>query len=149
MRNLHVQQQYRLCAPSNSSTLFPWGWQSCGQGNQTRELIWLKNTLTKCLIFATLAGPVSDSFSGQSHKQQLLAQLRAQDRTQLTPVSFILSITIQTLLHRTETLRNVPVRVIRVFGITDVCMAMADTAPSNADIFDAVVILESTRKVGH
>lgn len=33
-----------------------------------------------------------------------------------------------------------PVRVIRVFGITDVCMAMADTAPSNADIFDAVVI---------
>lgn len=64
-------------------------------------------------------------------------------------MSFILSITIQTLLHRTETLRNVPVRVIRVFGITDVCMAMADTAPSNADIFDAVVILESTRKVGH
>lgn len=33
-----------------------------------------------------------------------------------------------------------PVRVVGVFGITDICMAMADTAPSNADIFDAVVI---------
>lgn len=40
-----------------------------------------------------------------------------------------------------------PVRVIRVFGITDVCMAVADTAPSNADIFDAVVIPPCHRRV--
>lgn len=79
----------------------------------------------------------------------MLAQLRAQDRTQPTLASLILTITIQMLLHRTGTLKNIPVRVIRVFGITDICMAMADTAPSNADIFDAVVVLESTRKFGH
>lgn len=33
-----------------------------------------------------------------------------------------------------------PVRVTGVFSIADICMAVADTAPSNADIFDAVVI---------
>lgn len=70
-RNLHVQQQYQICLPTlYSITLLPRRWQSCGQGNQTRELIWLKTSLTKRSIFAALARPVSDSFSGKSHKQQ-------------------------------------------------------------------------------
>jgi len=46
-------------------------------------------------------------------------------------------------------LKNIPVRVTGVFSIADICMAVADTAPSNADIFDAVVILVSTREVVH
>lgn len=46
-------------------------------------------------------------------------------------------------------MQKVPVRVVGVFGIADIRVAMADTTPSNADILDAVVILESTRKVGH
>lgn len=78
-----------------------------------------------------------------------MAPLLAQDRTQLTLGSFILRTVIQMLSHRTGILQKVPVRVVGVFGIADICMAVADTAPSDADILDAVVILESTRKVGH
>lgn len=75
---------------------------------------------------------------------------KAQDRTQLTVVSaFILRTVTQMLSDRTGVLQKVPVRVVGVFGITDVCVAVADTAPTDADILDAVVILESTRKVGH
>lgn len=70
-RNLHVQQHYQICLPTlHSITLLPGRWQSCGQSNQTRELIWLKNNLPKGLIFAALARPVSDPFSGKSHEQQ-------------------------------------------------------------------------------
>jgi len=51
------------------------------------------------------------------------------------------------LLYRAGILKNIPVRVTGVFSIADICVAVADTAPSNADIFDAVVILVSTREV--
>lgn len=79
-----------------------------------------------------------------------MAPLQAQDRTQLTLVSpFILRTVIQMLPQRTGILQKVPVRVAGVFGIADVGVAVADAAPSDADVLDAVVVLESTRKAGH
>lgn len=33
-----------------------------------------------------------------------------------------------------------PERIQWVLGVTDICVAMTDTAPTNADVFDAVII---------
>lgn len=41
-----------------------------------------------------------------------------------------------------------PVRVIGVLGITNICVTVADAASSNADVLDAVVILGGMARVG-
>lgn len=35
-----------------------------------------------------------------------------------------------------------PERIGGVLGVTDICMAMTDTATANTDVFDAVIILQ-------
>lgn len=142
-----VQQQYCPCAP-----ILPFQHCSHGDGKVSRETRpgswsgWKIACLNKTLNFRYFSWTNFGSPLRAELGTTVLTQLWAQARTQLPLESFTLS-TIQTLLQRT--LENVPVRVIGIFGITDVCMAVADTAPSNADIFDAVVILENTREVGH
>lgn len=79
----------------------------------------------------------------------VMAPLQAQNRTQLTLVSsFILKQQLKCFPFQ-MLLGFVPVRVVGVLGIADVGVAVAHAAPSNADILDAVVVLQSTRKAGH
>lgn len=148
MGNLPILHQYPSFSFSHSA---PVGWQSCGQGNLTRERADLAEKQShKICDFCYFVWSSFCFFLRAETQTAVMAPSQAQDRTQLTLVSyFILRTAIQMLSDRTGILQKVPVRVIGVFGITDVCVAMADTAPSNADILDAVVILESTRKAGH
>jgi len=145
-----MRNQYWLCAPTLPfQRSAPVGMAKLWAGKPNQGANLAEKQHDKIFNFC-YSGWISFRFVLRAEPQTtVLAPLRAQDRTQLTPVSFILSTAIQMLLHRTGTLKIVPVRVIRVFGITDVRMAVADTPPSNADVFDAVVILESTRKVGY